>query len=65
MAIFDDEDWSFLDYEASIVEDWPEELQSLVDKGIVKVEYDDEDKAHFSLTELGNKVYREVGLEFN
>lgn len=57
--------WNFLDYEASIVEDWPDGLQDLIDKGLVKVEYDREDKAHFSLTELGHSVSREIDFELN
>ena len=57
--------FDFLDYEINIIEDWSRELQSLVDKGIVEVKYDENDKALFSLTELGCSIYREINFEFN
>ena len=57
--------WDFLNYEADIVEDWPKELQSLVDKRLVKVEYDENNKGKFSLTKLGYSIYKEIGIEFN
>ena len=58
-------DFDFLDYEASIVKDWPEEIQSLVDKGVVKVTYDENDNEIFSLTELGRSVFNELDLRLN
>jgi hypothetical protein len=54
-----------LDYEASIVQDWPKDLQDLVDKKIIKVEYDKNENPIFSLTELGRSVLREIDLKFN
>lgn len=62
---FDGEDFSFLNEEAAKVKDWPLELQSLVDKGLVKVEYDKDDREQFSLTELGRKVALEIDTDLN
>lgn len=58
-------DTSFLDEEADLVEDWPKELQNLVDMGIVSVVYDKDNKPHFSLTELGRSVRKEIDLNLN
>lgn len=55
----------FLEYEASIVEEWSPEFQSLIDKGLVKVIYDGADKAHFYLTDLGESVVREINVNIN
>ncbi len=63
--IFDGEDMSFLYEEAKIVEDWPEEIQSLFDKGLIKVDYDISGKPNFSLTELGQRVCNEIDLGLN
>ena len=63
--IFDGEDMSFLHEEAERVEDWPEGMQGLFDKGLVKVEYDEEDNPHFSLTKLGRSVCNEIDLGLN
>jgi hypothetical protein len=65
MDIFDDEDMSFLHDEANRVEDWPDGMQGLVDKGIVKVWYDKKDNAHFLLTKLGRRVCNEIDLRLN
>lgn len=65
MSDLDNEDFSFLDEEASKVKDWPVELQSLVDKGLVKVEYDENDEEKFSLTELGRAVCLEIDPNLN
>ena len=55
---FEGEDFSFLDEEAAKVKDWPEGMQELVDKGVVKVEYDENGDEQFSLTELGRALER-------
>ena len=57
--------YDFLDYEAHIVEDWPDGIQELVDKGLVRVTYDEDNKPYFSLTELGMSVRREIDLKFH
>ena len=57
--------YDFLNYEAYIVEDWPDGIQDLVDKGLVKVAYDEDDKPNFSLTELGMSVRREIDYKLH
>jgi len=54
-----------LEYEASIVKDWPIELQNLIDKGLVKVSYDMNDNPIFSLTALGYSIRNEIDLNLN
>jgi hypothetical protein len=63
--IFDGDDMSLLYREAEVVEDWPDKLQSLLDKGLIKVEYDANDKPTFSLTELGQRVCNEIDPRLN
>lgn len=58
-------DDELFEYEASIVEDWPPEIQSLKDKGIIHVTYDDDYKPIFSLTELGKSVLRNIDPNLN
>ena len=53
---FEGEDFSWLEREAAIASAWPEGLQELVDMGLVRVTYDENDKAVFSLTESGRQA---------
>jgi len=57
--------YDFLHYEAEIVQDWPDEMQGFVDKGIVEVIYDSQNNPHFRLTELGLSVMLRIDLGLN
>jgi hypothetical protein len=61
----DDNIKEIMEYEAAIVEDWPDGMQGLVDKGIVKVTYGFNDKPVFSLTPLGKSVLNEIDTRLN
>ena len=54
-----------MEYEASVVKDWPEGMQNLLDQGLVKVYYDEDENPHFSLTESGKKAFNEIDLQLN
>lgn len=45
--------------------DWSEAIQSLVDKGLIKITYDEDGGELFSLTELGTAVCNEIDIKFN
>lgn len=45
--------------------EWPEGMQELYDKGLVKIEYDSKNNLYFSLTSLGRSVFNEINLKFH
>lgn len=61
----EERDFDFLNYEAEVVQDWEPELQSLVDKGMVSVQYDANDEPEFKLTALGRLALNATNIDLN
>ena len=59
------DDFDFMEYEASIVKDWPEGMQDLLDQRLIKVYYDEDENPHFSPTESGKKAFNEIDIQLN